>query len=127
MKNLKDYPIVDEYCLKLQEYAISCAISHDMPDIDAYAYRFIEEQLYRLNMSMRIPIDVLQDRTEICRYPANNWEWLKQFIPFIKPKYRIHYINEHITFPKIKIPNKYQDEMRIYILTGIHTGNWEHI
>jgi hypothetical protein len=121
---LSEYSEVDEYCLALQEYAISMAANREIVLDKVMAEHWINEAIYRLHLSQRLPTDVLQQDVEICRYPASNWQWLKQFIPFMKPKYRIHTITEHLTFPKIDVPPKMLDDMRIYIEKGMYTGNW---
>lgn len=111
---MSKYTEVDEYCLTMQEYAISLALSKETALEKAYAEKCIEAGIYRLTMTQKLPADILQQDQEICRYPSSNWQWFKKFIPFMKPKYRIHTVTEHLTFPKIAIPKNIQPEMRVF-------------
>ena len=116
---------IEELKLHIQKYAASQMIAADMSDVKLALEVAYDYSALILVLSHRLPADVLQQDKEICRYPASNWQWLKQFIPFAKPKYKIHYLTEHVTFPKMKYPKKMQDEMRIFIEHGMRTGNWD--
>lgn len=115
---------IEELELSLQQYASSQMVDANMPDVKLYLEKSIEYNTIILTMAHRIPTKILQQDREICRYPASNWQWFKQFIPFAKPKYRIHYLTEHLTFPSIKLPENLQERMKIYIQEGMRTGNW---
>lgn len=111
--------------LTFQEYVASTMVSYEIPDVELHIEKNIKTMCYLISLCHKVPAKILQEKKEICRYPANNWEWVKQFIPFMRPKYKIHYLTEHVTFPTLKLPENLNP--CLYVKEAMYTGNWDHL
>jgi len=113
---------IQEVIIERQQYAISYLMQKDVLFNDVYLEYLIEEQMYKLAITQRLPAKILQDRTIIAKIPSSNWQWFKSLFG-LKCEYKVYYLNEHVTFPNYAWPSTLGQE-KIYTDHGFfyHKG-----
>lgn len=124
--------LTKEIELTVQQYAVSSAIPAGLLKGGAASVRaelefHVERLAHILNITARVPADVLQDRKLIAEYPANLWQYIRKALGLHYRKTEVR-LNEHLVFPTIAIPPHLGKQALLYVEPQVRSytteGNW---